>query len=247
LASKGKGKYVWDPDKQTWVRPGQVKAEPAAETEAPTVEAPKEAEPAEAPPEPVKRAEPAEDAAAVRAWREEEAPEATEEEEELVGLPYVGAGARLIAIVIDAIIYGFVTWAITRFIPEDNNVLLLIVSIATLVVYFAGFWIWRGQTPGKMVVRARVVLVDGSKMDPIRSVLRAVIYIVYYVPMSLLGNYALGEGWSYLFVVLAMIVVLILLARRADKRALHDLLLGTMVISSQTAVEVVDEEEPAQT
>jgi uncharacterized RDD family membrane protein YckC len=153
----------------------------------------------------------------------------------------------LIAIVIDAIIYGFLTWVVSRFIPEDNNVLLLIVSIATILVYFAGFWMWRGQTPGKMIVRARVALVDGSKIDPIRSFLRAVMYIVYYMPMSVLGSYFLGSGWSYIFVVLAMIVILILIARRADKRAPHDLLLGTMVISSQAAVEVVDEEQHAQT
>ena len=52
----------------------------------------------------------------------------------------------------------------------------LVAAIA--IGYLAGFWAWRGQTPGQMAVGLRVVRVDGSKLSIGRSLLRVVGYWV---------------------------------------------------------------------
>ncbi len=237
MESKGKGKYVWDPDKQAWVKPGEQKGETAATSPAPA----RKAEPAPVTPEaPREAAEPK-----AEAKPQAEAVPATEEaleEEEELGLPYVGAGPRLVALFIDAVIYGFLAWIPTVWIPDDSAWMELLVALAFLVLYFGGLWAWRGQTLGKIVLRARVVRTDGEKIDPVRAFLRAIVFVVYYIPVYVLGAYFFGPGVGYVFVAAAILIILVLIARRGDKRAPHDLLLGTMVVSSQAAVEVEEEE-----
>jgi uncharacterized RDD family membrane protein YckC len=68
-------------------------------------------------------------------------------------------------------------------------------------------WLW-GQTFGKMAVRIRVVMIDGTSLGLGTSVLR-------YLG-SILSALALGIGY-------------ILAGIRSDKRALHDLIAGTRV------------------
>lgn len=55
-----------------------------------------------------------------------------------------------------------------------GNVLSLLVNIA----YFVGFWSWRGQTPGKMLMNIKLVRTDGSKLIFGAALLRYLGYIV---------------------------------------------------------------------
>jgi len=55
-----------------------------------------------------------------------------------------------------------------------GNVLSLLVNIA----YFVGFWVWRGQTPGKMLMNIKLVRIDASKVTFGTALLRYLGYIV---------------------------------------------------------------------
>ena len=57
-----------------------------------------------------------------------------------------------------------------------RNVLSLLVSIA----YFVGFWVWRGQTPGKMLLNIKIVKEDGSDVTIGVALLRCLGYIVSF-------------------------------------------------------------------
>jgi uncharacterized RDD family membrane protein YckC len=74
--------------------------------------------------------------------------------------------------------------------------------------YIVGHWRW-GQTVGKMLLRVRVVQVDGAPISLGQSLLRFIGYFVSY--LTLLLGYLLA-GF------------------RSDKRALHDLIAGTRVV-----------------
>jgi len=55
-----------------------------------------------------------------------------------------------------------------------GNVISLLVSVS----YFVGFWIWRGQTPGKMLLGIKVVRQDGSRLNIGTALLRCLGYVV---------------------------------------------------------------------
>jgi len=78
--------------------------------------------------------------------------------------------------------------------------------------YFTFFHAYDGQTPAKMILRIRVVTMDGSRLSPFHSALRATGYF-------LSGPLSFGFGF------LVSIV-------EGRKRALHDLLTYSQVILS---------------
>jgi len=53
-----------------------------------------------------------------------------------------------------------------------------LLSVLVNVGYFVGFWLWRGQTPGKMLLNIKVVRTDGSKVTFGTALLRYLGYIV---------------------------------------------------------------------
>lgn len=55
-----------------------------------------------------------------------------------------------------------------------GNLLSLLVNIA----YFVGFWLWRGQTPGKMLMNIKLVRMDASNITISVALLRYLGYIV---------------------------------------------------------------------
>ena len=83
--------------------------------------------------------------------------------------------------------------------------------------YFIGYWIWRGQTPGQILTRVKIVRKDGQKIKLGNVVLRYLIgYSIVYIALSLL--------------ILPAIVLFIAAALNKKKRSLHDLIAGTYVI-----------------
>ena len=85
------------------------------------------------------------------------------------------------------------------------GLMALVVGIA----YFAGFWQWRGQTPGKMALGIKIIHTDGS---------------------------SLNWGWAALrylgYIVSAMVLYIgfILIAFDSRKQGLHDKIADTYVI-----------------
>ncbi len=55
-----------------------------------------------------------------------------------------------------------------------GNLLSLLIGVA----YFVAFWVWRGQTPGKMALSIKLIRSDGSKVTLGAALLRYLGYIV---------------------------------------------------------------------
>ena len=129
-----------------------------------------------------------------------------------------GFWIRAVALVIDVLVLTLVEgsfrltarrlWGATI---EDSAVLHSMTSLFTLIfacVYVTVLHAGTGQTIGKLVVRAHVVLVDGGPVPVGVALLR---FFAYFVSLITFG---LGYVMAGL---------------RSDKRALHDLIAGTRV------------------
>ncbi|MGH2489765.1 MAG: RDD family protein [Candidatus Limnocylindria bacterium] len=78
------------------------------------------------------------------------------------------------------------------------------------IVYFVGFWTWRGQTPGMMLFGLRVARdTDGAKPGLARSLLRYVGYVLSWV---------------------ALFIGFIWVAFDSRKQGWHDKIAGTVVV-----------------
>ena len=75
-------------------------------------------------------------------------------------MEYAGFWIRLAGWLIDVVLLSIISWGLVN------------------VVYFIGFWMWRGQTPGQMVTNTKVVRVDGKPVDLRTAVLRFLGYIL---------------------------------------------------------------------
>lgn len=107
---------------------------------------------------------------------------------------YVGFWERSAAIFIDVVAICFISWGIAN------------------ILYFVGFWLWKGQTPGLMVIRARVVREDGKPLDLRSSIMRFIGYLVCL--------FTFGIGF------IAVIFDL-------RKQGWHDRIAGTRVVSTR--------------
>lgn len=111
-----------------------------------------------------------------------------------------GFWPRFVAFLIDCLIvaivqssiaplvaFGFIQpwfWWANSFSNEPEALALWFVGTAALLLiliagaYFVGFWVWRGQTPGKMAMGLRVARTDGSRVTAEQALLRYLGYIV---------------------------------------------------------------------
>lgn len=145
-------------------------------------------------------------------------------------LPVAGLGYRTIAYLVDAALL-FAFWVVLYFgvslaIPDTlaqvqdlsglGMTLLILGIFATQWVYWtAAEVLWRGQTPGKRLMRVRVVREDGSPVGLFESAVRNLFRFLDFIP----GFYAVG-------------VVTMLVTRR--HRRLGDLVAGTLLIREET-------------
>lgn len=116
---------------------------------------------------------------------------------------YAGFWPRFIAWLIDVLIVSIIQsgiapvvafgliqpwyWWVNSFSAEPDvvgfwfvgtGVCLLILIAGT---YFIGFWVWRGQTLGKMAMGIKVVAIDGSPITAERAILRFLGYFICHV------------------------------------------------------------------
>ena len=222
---ESKGGYVWDPEKKAWVRSTEPKAgEGVAGVSKPLAEAAEESKPVEAVAE--TKVEEASVEAVVETTVEEGAVQA---EAETVSLDSLGVLSRILAFIIDAVVLGFVLIIVTA-VTDWAQASLIVMSI-----YFIGFWAWRGQTPGKIVMRGRVVKADGSRAGFVRIIIRAIVFAAYF------ATFALAE---YVGVVGTIVLVFLIIGFTRSKRGPHDWIAGTCVVNTRSEALQPDMYEP---
>jgi uncharacterized RDD family membrane protein YckC len=113
------------------------------------------------------------------------------------GWHYAGFWVRFLAFIIDGIVLAVISAALTPIWGPQVTVTgagtdtgfavnTTANAIGTLVglVYFIGFWAWRGQTVGMMPFNMQVVgVADGKKIDVVRGLLRYVGFIIAAIPL----------------------------------------------------------------
>jgi uncharacterized RDD family membrane protein YckC len=208
-----RSRYVWDPNKLTWVE---------------TVEEPPREELLRK--EPVQE-EPVREREVVEPRREREEvveeiqaePEQIEAVVEVEEVEYRGALIRLLGILIDVILLSIVNFIIGRITPVPSWTLL-----AVGFVYFVGFWSWRGQTIGKMLIGVKIVKLDGSAINIGNAILRYLFYLVpIYTPIIYFSTRI------PLVPILLPILSLIIIGLSSKKRGIHDMIAGTCVINTR--------------
>jgi len=116
---------------------------------------------------------------------------------------YAGFWMRLGAYIVDFVIVvlavyttylvsGLIYFAATGQLGSDEPaptavaMVALILCLAVAIGYPICFWRWRGQTPGKMVLRIRVVRSDGSSLTWGAAIARFLGYIVAWITCGVL-------------------------------------------------------------
>jgi uncharacterized RDD family membrane protein YckC len=129
------------------------------------------------------------------------------------GLRYGGFWVRFLAIFLDGIVITVITSALSVFALGGNMFVTStnagVVSIdytynafGALIglIYFVGFWGWRGQTPGMIPFNMRIVMADdGSKPDWVRMLLRYVgliiSIVIFFLGVIWAGFDRRKQGW----------------------------------------------------
>ena len=134
---------------------------------------------------------------------------------------YAGFWLRLGGFIIDGLIVFIVTaplgvWASvsTPWLKAGGYLVaapFILLSIAFVIgfLYFTLFWTWRGQTPGKMLIRVKVVRTNGEALSFERAALRFLGIIICF---------------------LTIYIGFIIVAFNIQKRGLHDTIADTCVI-----------------
>jgi uncharacterized RDD family membrane protein YckC len=103
------------------------------------------------------------------------------------GLRYGGFWVRLVAFILDAIVLAVIITAVSPLVSGGSVVSTTTAGGVTVnytanalgllidLIYFVGFWAWRGQSPGMIPFNMRIVMADdGGKVDVVRCLLRYV-------------------------------------------------------------------------
>ncbi len=78
-------------------------------------------------------------------------------------------------------------WWVNSFSAEPDVVGLWFVGTGALLLilitgaYFVGFWVWKGQTPGKMAMGIKVVTTEGSNISAEKALLRFLGYFICHI------------------------------------------------------------------
>jgi uncharacterized RDD family membrane protein YckC len=123
-----------------------------------------------------------------------------------------GLVVGVVALVIEAIITSIVRGTYTDVGGYTRNGL---VSLIIGIVYFGYLWSRNGQTLGYMALGIRLVRADGA---PVSLGLGIARYVLIYL--------------SFLICLIPAIVSAFMIGLGSQKQAIHDLILGTLVVRS---------------
>ncbi len=115
-------------------------------------------------------------------------------------------GPRLISAIIDGILVGIVTGLLTGIGREAGGILSFLIGLA----YYWYFWTRQeGRTPGKQVMRLKVIKVDGTPISDSDAIVRYLGYLINSAVILL--------GWLWILV-------------DAEHQGWHDKLAKTYVV-----------------
>ena len=131
--------------------------------------------------------------------------------------PLATIGTRFLSLVIDTLVLAVLRFALMLLLaPQSLAAELLaafVLDIATTVPYYWYFWTRRGgQTPGKSMLRIRVIGADGELLNDRAALLRV---LGYY-----LGQLSLGLGFVWA-------------AFDREQQGWHDKLARSLVVTSE--------------
>jgi uncharacterized RDD family membrane protein YckC len=135
----------------------------------------------------------------------------------------IGFGRRFVAMLLDGFIVVFVSYILALLIGMVDvffgngvlpwNLIIILVMLLFSVFYFTGKWVQdTGQTPGKLLMKIKIVNTDGSPLTAGKLFVRYFGYIISGLVASL------GFIW---------------VALDKKRRGWHDILAGTYVIDLQ--------------
>ena len=125
------------------------------------------------------------------------------------GAQLADTGTRLLAIFIDGIILGIITGLLFGTVGDSS----WLIGFVMTLVYNWFFWTrWNGQTPGKRLLKIRVVKADGSDIRSTDALIRATGYY--------LNSLVIMIGWIWALF-------------DEQKRGWHDILAGTIVVKAE--------------
>jgi len=152
-----------------------------------------------------------------RWWREEAELDRREQEHVAATAPVVaGLFARWLAFVLDVCLYVFIGGAPLALLPLGKNpplgILALMWASGVALLYVPATVRWWGTTPGKLVLRLRVVRTDDySVVSPGHALGRFLVHaLLIFLPLGFFVDHLWAFG--------------------AQSRALHDVWLGTSVV-----------------
>jgi len=122
-------------------------------------------------------------------------------------LEYAGFWIRLGAGIIDLLILGFIVGIVACVFPSP--IICIAVGLPVSVAYFVGFWVWRGQTPGKMAMGIKVIRTDSSPLT---------------------WQSALLRYWGYIVSAMILFIGFIWIAFDGRKQGIHDKIADTYVV-----------------
>lgn len=109
-------------------------------------------------------------------------------------LEYAGFWLRFGAGVLDGIflflLLFFLNSVLSQYICDLSTSLISMVGAGLIsflikLAYHVSFWVWRGQTPGKMIMGIKVIRRDSSPLDGVHAVKRFLSYILSALPVFL--------------------------------------------------------------
>jgi uncharacterized RDD family membrane protein YckC len=135
-------------------------------------------------------------------------------------LEYAGFWIRLGATLIDLVILLLVIFPVYISFSPNHSVSFTNISLTSIVIfcvlglmikiaYFVVFWVWKGQTPGKMALGIKVIRTKNNQLDWTHSFLRYAGYVVC---------------------ALTVFLGFILIAFDSHKQGLHDRIADTYVV-----------------
>ncbi len=118
-------------------------------------------------------------------------------------------GSRFIALIIDNIAIAIVAWILSSLLGSTIG---SISSFILAVIYNGYFWTTRnGQTPGKQMMKIRVVKTNGAALTWTDAIIRVVGYYI--------NTFVIFIGWIWAFF-------------DADRQGWHDKLASTYVVDA---------------
>jgi uncharacterized RDD family membrane protein YckC len=156
--------------------------------------------------------------------REDEEPGPEDEGAEGPSWPLASIGARAAARTIDTVLLLAILLAIGLLLvdPDDDsaNLPVFLLSLAASALYEVAFLVWRGQTPGKIALKLRVVDHRTEGLPDVWAAFRRWVVPGGIVPAVFPRLPFVGSAVIYLSAMLS-----------PERRGWHDKLAGTKVVS----------------